>query len=298
MPCMSSPSRPGTPPAPRCAGRLAVGEGHELAWREYGNPDGAAVLLLHGGPGSGLSPRLAGLFDLARLRVIGFDQRGSGDSTPRGETHANDTPRLIDDIERLRAARGIARWVVAGGSWGATLALAYAARHRAAVQGLLLRNLFVPDEATLSAFFGALSPPEALARVFADGSAEEQAAWTRAWAVREQALSGGPPVALAGPALDAAVDRYRIQAHYLAARCWLGAGGVHEAARALAGAPVEFVHGSADRLCPVEAARRVHVLLPGSRFTEVGGAGHDPFHPALAEAVRAAMERLLEQVPA
>lgn len=286
-------------PAPRRAGRLAVDEGHVLAWREYGVPDGEPVLLLHGGPGSGLSPRLAALFDLARLRLVGFDQRGCGESTPRGETRGNDTQRLVADIERLRATLGIARWLVAGGSWGATLALAYAAAHREAVKGLLLRNLFVPDAATLSAFFAGLPPGDGeaslgeLVRVFAGTDAQRQAAAAQAWAAREQMLSGLPATALAGPALEAAVDRCRIQAHYLASRCWLGADGLHAAARAVAGLPVEFVHGAADRICPVEAARRVHALLPGSRFTAVAEAGHDPFHPALAAAAQAAMTRLL-----
>lgn len=291
-----------------------MGEGHEIAWRVFGQEQEPTVLLLHGGPGSGLSSRLVDLFDAARLRIVGFDQRGCGESTPRGETRANDTSRLIGDIERLRAVLGVPRWLVAGGSWGATLALAYAGRHPGAVDGLLLRNLFVPDAASLDWFFRGASarlpkawaafasvlPPEArrdplqgLARVFAEGGEEEQAGAARAWAAWEQVLSGAAPLPLPPQLVSEAVDRYRIQVHYLLRQCWLGREGLLDAAHASAGLPVEFVHGAEDLVCRPRAARELQRLLPRSRFTEVADAGHDPFHPALVHATRAALDRLV-----
>lgn len=311
---MASCARITEPCVPCRSGRLVVGEGHEIAWRLFGNPQAPPLLLLHGGPGSGLSPRLAGQFDQARHCIVGFDQRGCGASTPPGGTRCNDTPRLVADIDRLRAALGIRRWPVVGGSWGATLALAYAGQHRDAVSGLLLRNLFVPDAESLDWFFRRASmhfpaaweqftsvlpprsrqdPLQGLAFIFRDGDDAQQAAAARAWAAWEQVLAGAVPQPLDGEQLPAAVDRYRIQSHYLVQQCWLGRDGVAEAARAIGGMPVEFVHGAADLVCRPEAARAVHRLLPRSRFTEVPGAGHDPFHPAVAAAMRAALDRLV-----
>lgn len=311
---MSSCPAMAEPPAPLRSGRLAVGEGHEIAWRLFGPEAAQPLLLLHGGPGSGHSARLVGQFDATRFCIVTFDQRGCGGSTPRGETRANDTPRLVADIERLRAALGVRRWLVAGGSWGATLALAYAGQHPDAASGLLLRNLFVPDAASLDWFFrGAAAsfpaaweafasvlplparqdPLHGLACIFGQGSEREQVAAARAWDAWERALSGARAQPLQGEALRAAVDRYRIQSHYLIRQCWLGPQDLAEAARAIAGVPVQFVHGANDLVCRVEAARAVHHLLPRSRFTEVPGAGHDPFAPALAAAMGQALDRLV-----
>ncbi|MBC5784754.1 alpha/beta fold hydrolase [Ramlibacter sp. USB13] len=300
--------------APCRSGRLAVGEGHAIAWQVSGPEQAPALLLLHGGPGSAWSSRLADAFDAFGLRIVGFDQRGCGESTPRGETRANDTQRLVADIERLRSTLEVRRWLVAGGSWGGTLALAYAGQHPAAVAGLLLRNLFVPDAASLDWFFRGASarfprawaefvsvlPPDAhraplqgFAHLFADGSDDEQAAAARAWVAWEQVLSGAAPQPLPPASARAAVDRCRIQVHYLLRQCWLGREGVAEAARAVARLPVEFVHGAEDLVCRPAAARELQQLLPRSRFTEVAGAGHDPFHPAMVQAARAALDRLL-----
>src|SRR3954469_8050640 len=107
---MSSPFSADPVPVARRGGSLAVGEGHVLAWQEFGAGDGLPALVLHGGPGSALTPGLVRFFDLARWRVIGFDQRGCGRSTPRGGTRANDTARLLEDIEALRQSLGVARW--------------------------------------------------------------------------------------------------------------------------------------------------------------------------------------------
>ena len=133
---------------------LPVDGGHRLFVAEYGRPDGVPVLVLHGGPGSGGSPRLAGLFDPARCRVIVPDQRGAGRSEPAGATRANTTADLLADIERIRAALGLERWFVTGGSWGATLGILHAAAQPARVAGLLLRSPFLARRADLDHFFG------------------------------------------------------------------------------------------------------------------------------------------------
>ncbi len=308
---MSSPGAPlassSLAAAPGPAGFLPVGGGHVLHWQQAGDAGGLPALVLHGGPGSGHSPALWRCFDLGRYRVTGFDQRGCGRSTPRGETRHNTTAHLIADIEALRRHLGVDRWLVVGGSWGATLALAYACRHPGALSGLLLRGLFVPSPAELHAFFqGArASHPEAwerfaapappgrrvqllswLTELFAGDDVALQLRATLAWRAWEHALAGlAAPPEPAGDALQQALDRYRVMAHYLAHGCWIdaqqGAAGWGDAA-GLAGLPIQFLHGSRDEVCRPAAARAVQQGLPGSRWCEVPGAGHDPFHPAMA----------------
>jgi proline iminopeptidase len=303
MSCVSA--RPGEWTAVR-SGQLDVGEGHVIHWEAAGAPDGIPALVLHGGPGSASSPSLRQFFDPARYRVISFDQRGCGLSSPRGATVHNDTGRLVCDIERLRMHLGCSGWLVVGGSWGATLALTYAARHPAAVHALLLRNLFVPGKNELQWFFqdaAALHPvawgalaglaPLAernallpwLASVFADNDAVLQASAAVAWLGWERALAGAP--APQGRNLHDAIDRFRIQAHYLLHGCWVAPAEW----LGLAGwpAPVLFLHGQRDAVCRPAAAWEVHQSLPGSRFAAVD-AGHDPFVPSMAEAMRRALD--------
>ena len=294
------------------AGHLPLGDGHVMAWYEQGPVDGPPVLLLHGGPGSATSRRMLDLVDIGPLRLVSFDQRGCGHSTPRGETRANTTDHLVRDIEVLRSHLHVASWLVVGGSWGATLGLAYAARHPAAVAGLLLRNLFVPSVADIAWFFqgAAARDPDAwqrfasvapetarhdllswLAAAFAGGDDLVQVRAALAWWAWEQALSSAPAAPLpAGPALHALVDRYRIQAHYLAHAGWLGSEGLCSAARASAMRPVLFLHGAEDAVCRPQSARMIQDLVAGSTFESVPGAGHDPFHPAMAQALRRALD--------
>lgn len=272
--------------------------------------DALPVLLLHGGPGSATSSRLLQQAAVDGVRVIGFDQRGCGDSTPAGETRANDTAHLVRDIEALRLHLGVDRWLVTGGSWGATLALAYAASHPRAVRGLLLRNLFVPSPADIGWFFqgaaaqhprewwrfAAMAPERArsdllawLADVFVAGPRQCQEQAALAWSAWECALAGTaerPPAE--GDALHALVHRYRIQAHYLVHACWLGDDGLRAAALAVQDMPVQFVHGAQDIVCRPESARSIHALVRGSRFDLVDS-GHDPFAPSMAAAFRGAI---------
>lgn len=299
------------------AGRLPVGDGHVLAWRRFGAGAAAGVpvwLALHGGPGSASSPALLAPFDLRRDHVVLFDQRGCGASTPAGGITANDITTLADDVERLRTHLGVARWTLVAGSWGATLALATVARHPHAVQALLLRNLFVPDSSELQWFFGgarrlaphawealaALAPAARrdallpwLAEVFAGHDDALQARTARAWLAWERALAGlpaQPPPA--GAALQAAVLRYRVQAHVLEALGGLHDGAVAAFAAACPQVPAWVLHGAQDRVCRPEAARAVQARLRGSRWQLVAGAGHDPFHPAMARALRKAVADL------
>ena len=123
-------------------GRLQVDARHSLYWEQCGNPEGKPVVLLHGGPGGGCSANMRRFHDPAKYRIVLFDQRGCGRSLPHADLQANTTQHLVHDIERLRESLGVNRWLVLGGSWGATLALAYAQAHVERVTGLILRGVF------------------------------------------------------------------------------------------------------------------------------------------------------------
>lgn len=295
--------------------RLPVAGGHRLFVAEYGRPDGVPVLVLHGGPGSGGSPRLAGLFDPARFRVIVPDQRGAGRSEPVGATLANTTADLLADIDLIRAALGVGRCFVAGGSWGATLAILYAARQPARVCGLLLRNPFLARAADLAWFFGgarlrhpeawrrwaALGAPEAeeallpwLADLFARLDARQAAPWVQAWQRWECALAGTPAGALGEAEIAALFRRYRLQLHYFTQGCFVPPDAVPAAVDQLVAArvPLRLVQGLADDVCPPAATRLLAARLPAEACRWVEGVGHDPFAPAMVAASMAAWAEL------
>ena len=297
------------------SGWLDVGHGHRIRYEQAGDPGGIPVVLLHGGPGSGSSPRQRAFYDPQRFRIVQFDQRGCGRSEPIGETAHNTTTALVADVDRLREHLGIARWLVSGGSWGSTLAMVYSARHRDRVIGVVLRGVFLARRDDLDWYFHgsrALSP-EAYERFIAEiprrwrrrvltyldralsgGDAEKTVRLATAWQDYEATLNGidpalpqtVPPPAGGAAALAA---KYRIQAHYLARRCFLGSGEVLRSAASLAGVPVAIIHGTRDLVCRPRGAWLVHRACQGSRLAWAGGAGHDPFHPAMDALLRAAL---------
>lgn len=277
---------------------LRVSGGHVLHVEESGHPDGIAVVVLHGGPGSGSSPLLRRFFDPARYRIVSFDQRGAGRSRPRGSTVDNTTAHLIADLELLRETLGIARWRVVGGSWGATLALAYAAEHPGAVAGLLLRATFLAREEDIAGFFepagaglASIAPLPVLARgLNADAGTAQRTAL--AWWRHESLLATGAVAQPepSGAALDAQVDRYRVQSHYLLHRCWLDAPPLLDRLDALPQVPTLLLHSRDDRICRPEGAQAVHDRIAHSQLRWVDGAGHDPSHPAMASAMVEALD--------
>ncbi|MGH8123867.1 MAG: prolyl aminopeptidase [Rudaea sp.] len=303
-------------PATFDANTLALDHGHRLYYEQAGAANGNPVLLLHGGPGSGSSPRQREFFDGEKFRIVQFDQRGCGRSEPRGATAHNNTAALIADIERLREHLAIGRWLVCGGSWGAALALAYAASHRDRVAGLVLRGVFLTGKADLDWFFhgAATLLPEAhlrfieqiprrwrrsvttwLDRSFQSGDLLQQSRLALEWQRYEAALSSPLVAARAtSPSAHAAVDTlratYTIQAHYLAHRCFLGEAAVLRAAANLGGVPVAIVHGTLDFVCRPVNAWRVHRACAGSRLAWAAGAGHDPYHPLSKRLLRDAVE--------
>jgi proline iminopeptidase len=283
--------------------RLPVGGGHVMHVEEHGNPAGLPVLVLHGGPGSGSSPVLRRCFDEASYRIICPDQRGAGQSTPRGGIEANTVDDLLADLRALRAHLCIPRWLVVGGSWGATLALLHTLDASEAVAGLLLRNVFLARAEDINGFFAAAvrddgprwrelvrqadaagcTMVEWLARVFANGTPAAQREAALCWFAAEQRLAGAatdtPPDAVL---LGRLVQRYRVQSHYLRHQCWLRTPSLLERCAALPDVPTLIVHGSEDAICPPEGASALAQVLGGrATLRWVRGAGHDPCHPEM-----------------
>jgi proline iminopeptidase len=274
---------------------------------------GAGVRPRRRHPGSGSSPLLRRVFDPARYRVVCIDQRGAGGSQPRGGIANNTTGDLLDDLHHVRQHLGIARWLVAGGSWGATLAVAHAAAEPDAVSALLLRAPFLARREDIDWFFqgAAAEQPEAwqrfasvappahhhallpwLAEVFARGDDEAVARATQAWARWEHALAGLPAHGEApfDTQMDAMTSRYRIQTHYLANECWLAAPTLLERAASLPRVPTLLLHARDDRVCRPEGAQALHDRLPHSALRWVDNGGHDAAHPAMVAATVTALD--------
>lgn len=298
---------------------LSVGDGHQLYVETVGRMDGTPAVFLHGGPGSGCQPSHRALFDLTRFRAVLFDQRGAGRSVPAGERRANTTTHHIADMEAIREALGIERWLVVGGSWGATLALAYAEQHPRRVTGLVLRATFLGTRGELNLAFGETlrTVHPALWDDFAGvlPSAERGDVlghyWRRildpdpavhrpaaiAWHDTERVLSvARPPTTRLDPASLAATTGPLprtpfMEAHYFSNDCFLGPEQLLAEAGALAGIPGHIVQGRLDYLCPPTRALALASLWPDAHVEIIEGAGHALSEPAVAAAVKAAIAR-------
>jgi len=299
---------------PYASDTIAVEAGHRLHYEQCGNPRGAPVVVLHGGPGSGCSVAQRRFFDPLACRIVLFDQRGAGRSTPAGGIAHNDTGALIADLEALRTKLGIERWLVFGGSWGSTLALAYAQAHPQHVSGLVLRGVFLcrAEEidwylygarrfvpAAWRAFASAVSPYTDLLdayhrRVF-DGAPEVSLAAARAWNTYERALmAAGAPNPCDTPPSDAVVlARCRIQLHYLVHRGFSPVHAILEYASRLHGIPCVIVQGRFDLVCPPTTAFELAGAYPSAELVLVESGVHSAFSPAMADALIAAAKRLL-----
>lgn len=311
---MDPPNALHAPLEPGGADWLDVGDGHRIYHEQCGSTQGLPVVFLHGGPGSGCSPRHRQLFDPQRCRVVLFDQRGCGRSLPSGSVQANTSAHLVADIERLRQHLGLERWLVVGGSWGAGLALAYAAAHPGSCLGLVLRGVFLGRASDMDWFFQQarqLLPDawEALAQQapaaargdllrwlsagLLGGQPQQALARAKAWAAWEAAMSQHQSVTPRSDVSEAhavaLVDKYRVQSHYLMNGCFWGDAGLLARARSLASVPTAILHGRLDWICRPQAAWELHRSLPGSRLQWVDGCGHSPFEPAMARALAQAV---------
>lgn len=304
------------PIEPYQTGMLDVGDGHSLYWELCGNPNGIPVVFLHGGPGAGCNPNHRRLFDPARYRILLFDQRGCGRSTPHASLEANTTWHLVADIERLREMTGADKWLVFGGSWGSTLGLAYGETHPDRTAGLILRGIFAMRESEIHWFYqsGAhhifpdaweeyLAPiPEAERgdlvaayhrRLTGDDPADRLAA-AKAWSAWE----GGAVKLIPDPATVAAVseDRFaiaiaRIENHFMVHKGWLEEGQLIRDAGRLKGIPGWIVHGRYDVCTPVETAWALHRAWPEAGLHIVPDAGHAFDQPGI-------LHRLIEATDA
>jgi proline iminopeptidase len=299
--------------APYRTHSLPVPHGHVLRVEESGQADGIVAVVLHGGPGSGSSPLLRRFFDPERYRIVSIDQRGAGRSQPRGSIADNTTPDLIADLEAVRALLNVPHWLVVGGSWGATLAVAYAAVHPHAVAGLLLRASFLARAEDMASFFqdtacqqpaawqrfAAVAPVDRrdallpfLAESLANAPTQDHVArqLALAWWQWEAAMASATPPSVElpepdAPALDALVDRYRVQSHYMAHHCWLDDPSLLDLCDALPVVPTALLHATNDKVCPPAGALALHQRIGHSRLQWIDGAGHDPSHPAMVAAM-------------
>lgn len=298
----------------RRTGRLAVSPLHELYWEESGNPDGLPVIAVHGGPGGGSSPEMRRFFDPNRYRIIVFDQRGCGRSTPHSELRENTTWDLVGDMEQLREHLGVERWVVFGGSWGSTLALAYAATHQDRVHGLLLRGIFLLTKSELNWFYqnGAsnlfpdsydryIAPiPEAERgdllnafhkRVTGDDPkvrATAAAAWAR-WEGETLSIQGPgsrPPRFDESDFLDAFA---RIESHYFVNGGFFeNDGWLLDQAAKFGALPGVIVHGRYDVITPLASAWALKKAWPAADLKIIPDAGHSSLEPGIVnELIRA-----------
>ncbi|RMF40244.1 MAG: prolyl aminopeptidase [Alphaproteobacteria bacterium] len=297
--------------------RLKVGGGHVLHVEECGNPDGAPVVVLHGGPGGGISPGMRRFFDPRHYRVILFDQRGCGRSRPHASVAHNTTWDLVADIERIREALGIDRWVVFGGSWGAALALIYAQTHPGPVRALVLRGIFLMTAAEIDWFYGGPAGafwPERWERFVAPvpreerddligayhrrlfgPSHEEQLRFARTWVAWESGLAALDPGLGATRSGSAEYARAfaRLEVHYFINRGFLERDGqILEEMGRIADIPGFIVQGRYDLICPPRSAWALHRAWPGSELSLVMGAGHALSEPGIAAELVSVMDRL------
>ena len=302
------------PIEPYCSGFLPVSDLHTLYWEECGNPEGEPVLFLHGGPGGGLSPRHRQFFDPSHYRIVLFDQRGAGQSTPPGEVQENSTQLLVGDIERLREQIAVERWLVFGGSWGSTLALAYGQRHPQRCTGFILRGIFLCTQAEIDWFMDGMGLffPEAHAAFKAEVPEDEEGGLLAAYASRlfgpdkEVALRAARTwstyegrcaylrsneTAVAELGLDAlSLCIARLEAHYFLHAGFLEDGQLLQGMAAIRHLPAVIVQGRYDMVCPPVTAYRLHHAWPGSRLVLVDDAGHSAGEPGNRAALVAATE--------
>jgi len=298
-----------------------VDETHTLYVEEVGNPRGLPALFLHGGPGAGCEPYHRRFFDPQRFRVVLFDQRGAGRSTPHASLDNNTTADLVGDIERLRRHLGIDRWLVFGGSWGSTLALTYAEAHPERVSALVLRGVFLCRPHEIQWFY-----QEGASRLFPDywvdfvapvaprdrgdllhayhqlltGEDElRRLAAAKAWSVwegRTATLLPDDSVAehFARPHL--ALSLARIECHYFVNDAFLRPNQLLADAGRLAGIPGVIVHGRYDVICPLENAWALHEAWPGSELSIIADAGHSAAETGTRRRLVEATDQLAEQL--
>jgi proline iminopeptidase len=306
---------------PYASGHLDVGDGHVIYWERVGTPGAKPAVFLHGGPGGTISPSHRRLFDPALYDVMLFDQRGCGKSTPHAELNANTTWHLVADIERLRTIAGADKWLVFGGSWGSTLALAYAEKHPEHVSELVVRGIYTLTRAELDWYyqfgvsemfpdkwerFVAPIPPEerhemmlAYNRRLTHEDKAVRVAAAKAWALWE----GETITLLPEPSTSDhfGEDEFahafaRIENHFFVNAGWMEEGQLIRDAYKLRDIPGVIVHGRYDMPCPAKYAWALHKAWPRAEFHLIEGAGHAYSEPGILDQLIRATDRFAGKV--
>jgi proline iminopeptidase len=305
---------------------LKVSDLHQIYYEECGSPEGVPVVFLHGGPGSGCNPTQRRFFDPQHYRIILLDQRGCGRSTPQGEVRENTTDNLVNDLEVLRQHLNIAKWHVFGGSWGSTLALAYAIKHADRVISLVLRGIFLSRPTELAWFLGGVQQFYAdvwhnlisylpkderhdvlsayAKRIFSE-DAEINVPAAIQWNAYESAIMRLKPAEANAnntpnaPKTSAElqkertteVARARIQIHYIQHQCFIDGEAILKSATVLNKIPTVIVQGRYDMVCPPQTAWELSRAMPDSEFVMVADAGHSAMELGITNALVAATEK-------
>ena len=298
---------------------LAVGDGHKIYVEQCGNPHGIPVVVLHGGPGGGCSPAMRRYFDPAHYRVILFDQRGCGRSRPHASVEANTTWHLVADIEQIRQELGIDRWIVFGGSWGATLSLIYAQSHPERAAALILRGVFLMTTPELDWFYGggagkffpeiwarftSLIPEderddliEAYHRRLFSGEMMMETRFARAWASWENALAS---IDNDGPGGESPAEYARafarLENHYFRNNGFLDEStAILARMDRLGGIRGVIVQGRYDMICPPAAAYSLSEAWPDAELRMIPRAGHALSEPGISAELVRTMDRLVQE---
>jgi proline iminopeptidase len=295
---------------------LKAGSIHEVYYEVCGNPNGEPVVFLHGGPGSGCSPTQRRFFDPAHYRITLIDQRGCGRSKPQGAIEQNTTIDLVNDIDAIREALKINKWLVFGGSWGSTLALAYALQHTDKVTGLILRGIFLSRPSELNWFLGQVqaffpepweslcaylptnkrhNPLEAYEQlVFSDDPKNSIPAAIRWNTFESNIMSLLPIPAVPGSEINGEVElaRARVQIHYIQNHCFVGNRDLlAEAKVKLAHIPTDIIQGRYDMVCPPITAWELSRAMPHASFDIIEDAGHSAMEAGITSALVAATDK-------
>jgi proline iminopeptidase len=299
---------------PFATGRLDLGEGHVMYFEQSGNPKGIPALFLHGGPGAGAVPAHRRFFDPKVYRIVIFDQRGAGRSAPLGATDRNTTPLLVADIETLRRHLRIDQWLVFGGSWGSTLALAYGEAHPERCLGFVLRGIFLCRREEIDWFLYGIRRffPEHW-KAFADHVSEAErgdllAAYHRrlldpdpavhmpaakAWSIYEGSCSTllpSPETVAAFSEDRMALGLARIEAHYFVNDIFLPENALLAGVGRIRHLPATIVQGRYDMVCPIATADELARAWPEAEYVVVADAGHSAMEPGIRAALVAATE--------
>jgi proline iminopeptidase len=301
------------PPAePKAWGMLEVGDGHTVYWEESGNPKGVPVVFVHGGPGAGTAPPYRRFFDPGFWRIILFDQRGCGRSAPQASVQANTTRHLIADMEMLRLTLGVERWVLFGGSWGSTLALAYGQAHPKRVLAFVLRGVFLFRPAEVEWFMAGMGTffPEARRRFAEHVPAAEgdllsayyrrltdpdpavHLPAARIWCAYEEGCARLMPREPGEADPMACLSMARIECHYMVHDGFLSPGQLLHDLPRIEHLPAIIVQGRYDMVCPPVSAHDLARNWPRAKLSMVPDAGHSAMEPGIRTALVGAMESL------